>query len=146
MAAEFTANAPQNVGIGQNVLFTETAIACRKRYVIHREGAGVITLRGIVNCPCQNAFARYEVSFGANIAIPEGGTVEPISLAIAIDGEALPTSSAIVTPAAAGDFWNVYVSANITVPAGCCYTIAVENTSTQAIDVQNANIKINRTA
>lgn len=145
MAAEFTSNALQTVAVGQNVLFNETAIPCRKGYVIHREGAGVITLRGIVNCP-NACFATYEVSFGANIAVPEGGTAGPISLAIAIDGESLPTSSAIVTPAAAGDFWNVYVTANIQVPRGCCFMIAVENTSDQAIDVQNANIKINRTA
>ncbi len=145
MAAEFTSNDLQTVAVGQNVLFTETAIPCRKGYVIHREGAGVITLRGIVNCP-NACFATYEVSFGANIAVPEGGTAGPISIAIAIDGESLPTSSAIVTPAAAGDFWNVYVTANIQVPRGCCFIIAVENTSDQAIDVQNANIKINRTA
>ena len=145
MAAEFTSNAVQNVAAGAPVLFTETAIPCRKGYVIHREGAGIITLRGIVNCP--NACnAMYEVSYGANIAVPTGGTAGPISIAIAIDGEPLPTSSAIVTPAAAGDFWNVYVTANILVPRGCCYTISVENTSDQAIDVQNANIKINRTA
>ena len=69
MSAEFTSNAVQEVGIGQNVIFAETAIPCRKGYVIHREGSGVITLRGIVNCP--NAkYAMYEVSFGANIAIP----------------------------------------------------------------------------
>ena len=145
MAAEFTSNAVQTVAAGQNVIFTDTAIRCRKGYVVHREGSGVITLRGIVNCP-QACNALYEVSFGANIAIPDGGTVDPISIAIAIDGEALPTSSAIVTPAAAGDYWNVYVTANIQVPRGCCYIISVENTSTQDIDVQNANIKINRTA
>ena len=145
MAAEFTSNAVQTVAASQNVIFTDTAIRCRKGYVVHREGSGVITLRGIVNCP-QACNALYEVSFGANIAIPDGGTVDPISIAIAIDGEALPTSSAIVTPAAAGDYWNVYVTANIQVPRGCCYIISVENTSTQAIDVQNANIKINRTA
>lgn len=145
MAAEFTANASQNVASNQNVLFTETAVSCKRGYVIHREGSGIITLRGIVNCP-NACFARYEVSFGANIAIPEGGTPGQIQVAIAIDGEALPTSSAIVTPAAVGDLWNVYVQANIAVPRGCCYTISVKNTSTQAIDVQNANIKINRTA
>lgn len=145
MAAEFTSNALQEVAAGQNVIFTETSASCKKGYVIHREGSGVITLRGIVNCP-QACYADYAVSFGANIAVPEGGTAGPISIAIAIDGESLPTSSAIVTPAAAGDFWNVYVTANIRVPRGCCYIVSVENTSDQAIDVQNANIKINRTA
>lgn len=143
--AEFTSNALQTVALGQNVLFTESPIPCTRGYVIHREGSGIVTLRGIVNSPC-NCFARYKVSFGSNIAIPAAGAVEPISLAIAIDGEPLPTSSAIVTPAAAEDFWNVYVSAFVTVPRGCCYTIAVENTSTQAIDVQNANLVVERVA
>lgn len=143
--AEFTANALQTVGAGQNVLLTETAIPCPRGYVIHREGSGIVTLRGIVN-NSNNCFARYKVSFGANIGLPADGTAEAISLAIAIDGEPLPTSSAIVTPAAVEEFWNVYVSAFITVPRGCCYTIAVENTSTQPIDVQNANLIVERVA
>lgn len=143
--AEYTSNALQTVNLGQNILFTESPIPCTKGYVIHREGSGILTLRGIVN-NCNGCFARYKVSFGANIAIPEGGTVEPISLALAIDGEPIPTSSMIVTPAAAEEFWNVYASVFITVPRGCCYTVAVENTSTQAIDVQNANLIVERTA
>lgn len=143
--AEYTSNALQTVGLGQNVLFTESPIPCTKGYVIHREGSGILTLRGIVN-NCNGCFARYKVSFGANIAIPEGGTVESISLALAIDGEPIPTSSMIVTPAAVEEFWNVYASVFVTVPRGCCYTVAVENTSTQAIDVQNANIIVERTA
>lgn len=143
--AEYTSNALQTVNAGQNVLFTESPIPCTRGYVIHREGSGILTLRGIVN-NCNGCFARYKVSFGANIAIPGGGTVEPISLALAIDGEPIPTSSMIVTPAAVEEFWNVYASVFITVPRGCCYTVAVENTSTQAIDVQNANIIVERTA
>lgn len=143
--AEYTSNALQTVAAGQNVLFTETPIPCNRGYVLHREGSGILTLRGIVN-NCNGCFARYKVSFGANIALPEGGTVEAISLALAIDGEPIPTSSMIVTPAAAEEFDNVYASIFITVPRGCCYTIAVENTSTQAIDVQNANLIIERTA
>jgi len=109
-------------------LFTETAVPCNRGYIIHREGSGVITLRGIVNNPCGN-FARYRVFFGGNIAIPEGGTVEAISVSLTIDGEAVPTSSAIVTPAAVGDYWNIAESLYVTVPKGCCYTIAVENIS-----------------
>ena len=143
--AEYTSNALQNVGLRQNILFTESPIPCTRGYVIHREGSGILTLRGIVN-NCNGNFARYKVSFGANISIPEGGTVAPISVALAIDGEPIPTSSMIVTPAAAEDFWNVYASVFITVPRGCCYTVAVENTSTQSIDVENANIIVERTA
>ena len=143
--AEYTSNAVQTVGIGQNILLTDAPIPCTKGYVIHREGSGLLTLRGIVN-NCNGCFARYKVSFGANIAIPTGGTVESISLALAIDGEPIPTSSVISTPAAVEEYDNVYASIFITVPRGCCYTIAVENTSTQAIDVQNANIIVERTA
>lgn len=143
--AEYTSNAVQTVGVGQNVLFTDAPIPCTKGYVIHREGSGLLTLRGIVN-NCNGCFARYKVSFGANIAIPTGGTVESISLALAIDGEPIPTSSMISTPSAVEEYDNVYASIFITVPRGCCYTIAVENTSPQAISVQNANLIVERTA
>jgi hypothetical protein len=139
--AEYTANAVQNVIVGQNVLFTDVPIPGCKQGIIHREGSGIITLRGQVN-NC-GGFARYKVSFGANIAIPEGSTAStPLSLSLAIDGEPIPTSSMIVTPAAAEQYWNVYASVFIDLPRGCCYTIAVENTGTIATDVQNANLII----
>lgn len=143
--AEYVANAVQTVASGQNVLFTEDIDPCRRGYVLHREGSGLFTLRGIVNNPTAYS-AKYKVSFGANIAIATGGTPGPISLALAIDGEAVPTSQAIVTPAAVGDYWNIYESIYIPVPRGCCYTIAVENTGTQSVDVINANIIVERTA
>lgn len=143
--AEYTSNALQTVNAGQNILFTETPIPCNRGYVIHREGSGILTLRGIVN-NYNGCFARYKVSFGANMAIPTAGAVEPISLALAIDGEPIPTSSVIITPAAVEDFWNVYASIFVTVPRGCCYTIAIENTSAQAIDVQNVNLIVERVA
>ena len=88
----------------------------------------------------------YKVSFGANIAIPADGTVEEISLAIAIEGEPLATSTMRVTPAAVEEFWNVYSAAVVEVPCDCCVTVAVRNTSTQAIDVQNANLIVERIA
>lgn len=143
--AEYTANAVQNVLTGQNVLFTDIPISGCRQGIIHRDGSGIITLRGQVN-NC-SGFARYKVSFGANIAIPEGGAAAtPLSLAIAIDGEPIPTSSAIVTPAAAEQFWNIYTSIFIDLPKGCCYTIAIENTGTTAADVQNARLIVERTA
>lgn len=141
---EYTSNAVQNVVSGGNVLFTETAVPCTRGYVIHREGAGVITLRGIVNS-CA-ASARYKVTFGANIAVPAGGTAGAISMALTINGEAVPASSAIVTPAAVGDYWNITEGIFITVPRGCCTQISVKNTSAQAINVQNANIIVERVA
>ena len=143
--AEYTANAVQTVEAGQNVLFTDVPIPGCRQGIIHRQGSGIITLRGQVN-NC-SGFARYKVSFGANIAIPEGGAVStPLSLALAIDGEPIATSSVIVTPAAVQEFWNVYASVFIDLPQGCCYTIAVENTGTTAVDVQNSNLIIERTA
>lgn len=143
--AEYTANAVQSVAVGQNVLFTDVPISGCRQGIIHREGSGIVTLRGQVN-NC-SGFARYKVSFGANIAIPTGGTAStPLALALAIDGEPIPTSSMIVTPAAAGQYWNVYASVFIDLPRGCCYTVAVENIGTTAVDVQNANLVIERTA
>ena len=141
--AEYSYTPEQIVEVGQNVILLDT-IPCSRGYVIHRNESGIFTLRGIVNsCSC---FARYKVSFGANISIPEGGTVEPISLAIAIDGEPVLSSRAIVTPAAVDEYDNIYVSIFVTVAKGCCNTIAVENTSTQDIQVQNANLIIERVA
>jgi hypothetical protein len=143
--AEYTANAVQTVAVGQNVLFTDVPIPGCRQGILHREGSGIITLRGQVN-NC-SGFARYKVSFGANIAIPEGGAAAtPLSLALAIDGEPIPTSSVIVTPAAAEQFWNVYASVFVDLPKGCCYTVAVENTGITPVDVQNANLIIERTA
>lgn len=138
---EITANAMQTVAVNQNVLFNETAISgsCS---ILHREGSGLVTLRGLTN-QCR---ARFKVTFGANIAIPEGGTAGAISLALAISGEPVNTTSMIVTPAAVAEYFNVASSIYLDVPKNCCLTIAVENTSTQAIDVQNANLIVERVA
>ena len=138
---EITANAVQTVAVNQNVLFNETAISgsCS---ILHREGSGLVTLRGLTN-QCR---ARFKVTFGANIAIPEGGTAGAISLALAISGEPVNTTSMIVTPAAVSEYFNVASSIYLDVPKNCCLTIAVENTSTQAIDVQNANLIVERVA
>ena len=143
MAVEYTANAIQTVAVGQNVLFTDEPICCNKGFVVHRDGSGIITLRGITNNLC---FARYRVSFGANIAVPTGSAVSAISLAIAINGEPVQTTNMIVTPAAVDEYFNVSTDVFINVPKGCCYTIAVENTSTIPVNVQNANIIIDRVA
>ena len=138
---ELTANALQNVLPGQNALFTDVPVSDCNSGIIYREGSGIVTLRSPVN-NC-GRFARYKASFGANIAIPEGGAAStPLSLALAIDGQPIPTSSVIVTPAADGQFWNVYASIFINLPRGCCYTITVENTGTTAVDMQNLNLVI----
>lgn len=149
--AEFTYNPIQLVEPNQNVILNDS-IRCPNGYVLHRNESGLVTLRGAVNNPC-GCFARYQVTFNGNIAVPEDGTVSPISVSLAIDGEPILTSRAIVTPAAVDEYFNVTSTAFITVPKGCCFTVAVENTSpadgttpAPAINVQNANLVITRTA
>lgn len=149
--AEFVYNPIQLVEPNQNVILNDS-IRCPNGYVLHRNESGLVTLRGAVNNPC-GCFARYQVTFNGNIAVPEGGTVGPISVSLAIDGEPILTSRAIATPAAVDEYFNVTSTAFITVPKGCCFTVAVENTSSAdgttpapAINVQNANLVITRTA
>ena len=139
--AEFTNVALQTVAVGGNVLFTETPV-CGGCGINHREGSGIFKLKGVTN----QRRALYKVSFGANIQIPAGGTVGPISLALAVEGEPLASATAIVTPAAAEEFFNVYTSVVVEALCDCCVTVAVENTSDQTIDVQNANLIVERVA
>ena len=139
---EIIANAVQTVAANQNVYFTDE-ITSGNCAIEHRDGSGLITLRGLTNTQCR---ARFRVHFGANIAIATGGTVEPISLAIALDGEAIPSTIMTVTPAAVGNFFNVSSSIFIDIPKGCCSHVSVRNISTQAIDVQNANLIAERSA
>ena len=138
---EITANALQTVAPNQNVLFTETAVKGNCS-IIHREGSGLVTLRGITD-QCR---ARFRVSFGGNVAIPTDGTVGPISIALAINGEAIGPATAISTPAAVEEFNNVYVSVILDVPCACCYTISVTNLTDTDIEVQNANLIVERVA
>lgn len=157
--AEYVYNPVQQVQANQNVLLNGS-IPCNKGYIYHRDGSGLLTLRGVVNGSC-GCFARYQVTFNGNIAVPTGGTVGPIAIALAINGEPIQTSRAIVTPAAVAadppttdNFFNVTCTAIITVPRGCCLNISVENVSEgatpaaapTAILVQNANMTVNRIA
>ena len=138
---EITANALQTVNAGSNVVFTNTAVSGNCS-IMHREGSGLVTLRGITN----QKRARFRISFGANIAVPTGGTAGAISLAISVNGEPVSTNQMISTPAAVAEFNNVSRALYLDVPAGCCTQISVENTSTQAISVQNANFIVERVA
>lgn len=139
--AEFSNVELQTVALGGNVVFDETPI-CPTRCITHRQGSGIVRLNGTGT----GQRARYLVAFSGNIAIPTGGTVGAISLAIAIDGEPLLATQMIVTPAAVNNFFNVSSQTYIDVPCNCCVTVAVENTSTQAIEVENANLIVVRTA
>ncbi len=148
--AEYLANAVQAVDLNNPVLFT-ASIPCNKGYVYHEDETGNFILRGRT----PNCFARYQVTFNGNIAIPEGGAVTPIALAISVNGEARPTSRAIFTPAAVDTYGNVTSTAIITVPQGCCFDVTVKyvsgvtdgtTTPTPTINVINANLDINRIA
>lgn len=138
---EITATALQTVEVGQNVLFTETAVGGNTS-MMHRDGSGLVSLRGMT----QQCRARFKVTFGANVAIPADGTVEPISLAISLNGEAVPSTLMIETPGAISQFNNVFSAIYIDVPHGCCSTLGVKNLSTIPIDVQNANLIVERVA
>lgn len=149
--AEYVANAVQNVGLNNPILLN-ASIPCNKGYVYHADDTGVFILKGCTS----NCFARYEVTFNGNIAIPTGGAITPISIAIVENGEPRLTSQAIYTPAAVDEYGNITSTAIITVPKGCCFNLAVEyvdattddpaTTPTPVIEVQNANLVINRVA
>ena len=141
--AEYSYVLSQTVEADENLIFNNGDRACRKRLIEHRNDSGIFTLRGAPN-GCR---ALYAVTFTGNIAIAAGGTVEPISVAITYNGEALRNATAIVTPAAIGDFFNVSITTFVDVPCGCCVSVGVENVSaTTAIDVTNANIIFERIA
>ena len=151
MAAEYLANAVQNVALNAPIIFS-ASIPCTRGYVYHEDETGIFTLRGITNGQC---FATYRVTYNGNVAIPTGGTVGPIAVAIAISGEPRLTSRAIFTPAAVEEYGNLTSTCIVKIPRGCCLTLAVESvpasedpTATPAplIEVQNSNLVIDRIA
>lgn len=149
--AEYLANVLQNVALNNPVLFT-ASIPCNKGYIYHEDETGIFILRGCTS----NCFARYQVTYNGNIAIPDGGDVTPIAVAISVNGEPRLTSRAIITPAAVDEFGNVTSTAIITVPKGCCFSLSVRYVDattddpttepTPLIEVQNSNLVINRIA
>lgn len=139
--AEFIYNDAQTIASNQNVLFADTVI-CGNSCISHRNGSGLVTVKGYTN-QCK---ARYKVFFSGNIAIPTTGTVEAVSLAISLDGEPIASSTMIQTPTVTEAYSNVSTEIIVEAPRGCCETIAVKNTSTQSILVQNANFIVERVA
>ena len=138
---EITANALQTVEANQNVIFTDTAV-CGSSSIIHREGSGLVSLRGLTN-QCR---ARFKVFFSGNVAIPTGGTVGPISVAISVNGVPVGPTTMISTPAAVEEFNNIATAIYLDVPCGCCSQVGVKNISPDAIEVQNANLIVERVA
>lgn len=149
--AEFAMNAVQNVALNSPILFNAT-IPCNTGCVFHEDETGVFILRGKTN----NCFARYQVTVNLNAAIPTGGAVTPIAVAISVSGEPRLTSRAIYTPAAVDEYGNLTSTALITVPRGCCFNVSIDyvdattddpaTTPTPGIEVQNANLTITRVA
>lgn len=142
--AEYTAAALQTVDADQNILFTDAPVPCTRGWVVHRNGSGVFTLRGLTD----KCSVVYHIAFLANAALPAAATPAPITLGLAVNGEVLRESLSIFTPAAAEDFGNIPVMANVRVPRGCCVNVSIVNATTPdaPVDIQNANIEITRTA
>jgi hypothetical protein len=136
--AEFSASAVQTVNPGETIVFTEAPVPCNKGLVRHRDGTGNFLLAGRT-CPCKKS-ATYLVDFGANIAVPTGETVGPISVALSIDGATMPSTQMIATPAAVEEFFNVSRATNVQIWAGCCESFSIRNTSEIPILVENANV------
>ena len=148
--AEYLANAVQTIPLNQPAIFT-ASIPCRNGFVYHDDDTGIFILRGRT----PNCFARYQVTFNGNVSIPTGGAVTPIAVALAVNGEPRLTSRAIFTPAAVDTYGNVTSTAIITVPQGCCFTLSLRYVAadedpatvpTPVIELQNANLTINRVA
>lgn len=148
--AEFLMNSVQAVALNQPAIFS-ASIPCNNGYVFHEDETGVFILRG----KTPNCFARYQVTYNGNVAIPEGGTVAPIAVALTVNNEIRPTSRAIYTPAAVDEYGNVTCTAIVTVPRGCCTSVSVRNvpasedptvTPVPVINLQNSNLVITRIA
>lgn len=148
--AEWTSVAVQTVNPGEAIVFTENPVPCYRGLILHRDDSGLFLIKGSSNgiirrCPCMGQPSiNYMVDFGANIAIPTGETVGPISVAYELEGATLGGTTMTVTPAAVEEFFNVSRATNVPIWVGCCESFAVRNISSIPILVQNANLVIVR--
>lgn len=148
--AEWTGVAVQTVNPGEAIIFTENPVPCTRGLILHRDDSGAFLMKGYsnqVSCGCgcnRNNAVNYMADFGANIAIPTGETVEPISVAFALDGNTLAGTEMEITPAAVEEFFNVSRAANVPIWKGCCQTLSIRNTSTIPILVESANLVLSR--
>lgn len=148
--AEYVGTGLENVSLNQPITFN-ASIPCTRGNIFHENGTGIFTLAGKTQC----CYARYQVLYNGNIAVPEGGTAGPIGVAIAVNGEEKPFTRAIATPAAVEEFSNVTCIAVVTVPRGCCFSVSVRSVpaTTDAaavpapvIAVQDSNLTITKIA
>ncbi len=154
MAEYLTRDTVESIALNTPITFIDS-IPCNRGYIFHQSGSGIFVLRGIVNNPT-SCFARYNVEFTGNIAIPTGGALTPIATSIVVSGESREGSRSIFTPAAVNEYGGVISRATIDVPRGCCFTVAVEYTSgtvdtptvvpTPLINVIDGSLSITRTA
>ena len=143
--AEYRMNAIQTVPANGTIVFSNDFFPCNKGLIVHQDDSGLFQVRGIVNNPCAE-YGKLKINFGANVAIPTGGTIEPVTLAITVNGVTEPATTMISTPAAVEEYNNINREVEIPIPRGCCQNVAVTNTSTQTIEVQNAIIDLDRIA
>lgn len=142
---EYSAVAAQTVNPGESIVFSLDTTDICSQFIRHRDETGNFLLSGFVpnrrrTCCCKPRTAEYLVDFGANIAIPTGGTVGEISVALAVDGTTIPASLMSVTPAAVEERFNVSRAITVPIWQGCCQTVSIRNTSDQPIEVTNANV------
>jgi hypothetical protein len=150
--AEYVTTTDALVALNGTIPFNSVSIPCGTGSVVPLS-VGILNLRGSNT----NRFARYKVGVQANVQIPESGTVTPIAVGIAVNGSVIPESVAIITPAAAEEYWHINTDAIITVPCGCCVTVSAvyydgteddpATTPTPSITVRrNASITVERIA
>lgn len=147
--AEWTSAAVQTVNPGESIIFTDSAIRCNRGLILHRDDSGAFLIKGQTNgcrgyrCPCMGyPTINYMVDFGANIAVPTGQAVGPISVAFELEGSTLAGTTMTVNPAAVEDFFNVSRATNVPIWLGCCESFSIRNVSDIPILVQNANLVI----
>ena len=130
-------DAIQLVGISDGVDFNAARIhtGCAAR---HEDGSSrfVLLKPGI-----------YSVDFNANIAVPTGQTPGPIQLTLNVDGEIYTGTDAITTPVAVDIYSNVSLHALVRVfGCGGNVSVSIVNTSATPINVQDANIVVEKVA
>lgn len=140
--ASYVTTADALVALNGTIPFDSVSIPCNKGNVIP-VAPGILNLKGNTS----NRFARYEVTLQGNIQIPEGGTVTPIAVGITVNGVVVPDSVAIITPAAAQQYWHVSTSTFVTVPCGCCLTVSatyVDGTEDDTATTPTPSIQVRR--
>lgn len=142
--ASYITTADALVALNGTIPFSRVSIPCNTGNVIPIV-QGILNLKGNT----RNRFARYEVTLQGNIQIPEGGALTPVAVGIALNGAVIPESVAIVTPAAAENYWHVNTTAIVTVPCGCCLTVSaiyVDGTEDDAATTPTPSIQVRRGA